>query len=98
MAGNGMRESVDGLVQGRGERFDCQPLEGLDQRMCEAMQPVAVAHDGFAFHLIQHFPNLLGAVLVVIQERDKAGNGALEVNVIFPKRIVGVDEKTLSAI
>ena len=93
-----MRESVDGLVQGRGERLDRQALEGLDQRMCEAVQPVAVADDGFAFHLIQHFPNLLGAVLMVIQERDKAGNGTLKVDVVFPKRIVGVDEKTLGAI
>ncbi len=61
MAGNGMGESIDGLVQCRGKRFDCQALEGLDQRMRETVQPVAVADDGLALHLVQHFTHLLGA-------------------------------------
>ena len=98
MAGDGMGESVDGFVQGRGKRLDRQALEGLDQGMREAVQPVAVGDDGFAFHLVQHFAHLLGAVLVVIQERDEVCDGALKVDVIFPKRIVGIDEQGLCAI
>jgi hypothetical protein len=80
------------------KRFDRQALEGLDQRMSETVQPVAVAHDGLALHLVQHFTHLLARVLVVIQKRDEAGNGALKVDVIFPKRIVGIDEQRLCAI
>jgi len=32
---------------------------------------------------------------VMIQKRDKAGNGPLEVDVVLPERIVGVDEEGL---
>ena len=98
MPGNGMRESIDGFVQRRGERFDRQALEGLDQRMRETVQPVAMADDGLALHLVQHFTHLLVRVLLVVQKRDELGDGALEVDVIFPKRIVGIDQQRLRAI
>jgi hypothetical protein len=31
----------------------------------------------------------------VIQKRDEVGDGAFKVDVIFPKRIVGIDQKRL---
>ena len=98
MAGDGVGESVDGFVQSGGERLDRQALEGLDQRMRETVQPVAMADDGLALHLVQHFAHLLGRVFVMIQERDEVGDGALKVDVVLPQRIVGIDEQRLRAI
>ena len=98
MAGNGVGKSVDSLVQGRGQRFDGQALEGLDQRVRKTVQTIAMADDGLALHLVQHFAHLLGSVLVVIQERNKVRDGALKVDVIFPKRIVGIDQQGLRTI
>ena len=31
----------------------------------------------------------------MIQKRDEAGDGALEINVVFPEGVVGVDEQGL---
>ena len=31
----------------------------------------------------------------MVQKRDEAGDGALEVDVVFPERVVGVDEEGL---
>ena len=52
VAGDGVGESVDGLMQRWGERFHREPLEGLDQRVRETVQPVAVADDGFTLYLV----------------------------------------------
>ena len=35
---------------------------------------------------------------MVIQERNEVRDGALKVNVVFPKRIVGIDQQGLRAI
>jgi hypothetical protein len=37
-----------------------------------------------------------GRVLVVIQIADEGGDGALEVDVVFPEGVVGVDEEGLA--
>jgi hypothetical protein len=63
--------------------------------MREAMQSVPMCHDALALHIVQNFADLLGRKLVMIQERNKLRNGALKVNIIFPERIVGVDEQGL---
>jgi hypothetical protein len=54
-----------------------------------------VFDDAFALHVIEHFADLLGRELVVIEKRDEAANGPLEVDVVLPERVVGVDEKSL---
>ena len=98
MLGDGMRESADGFVQRGGERFDCQALESLHQRVTETVQTVTVAHDAVALDIVQNVAHPLGRVLVMIQKRNKIRDGPLEVNVIFPERIVCVDEQRLSVI
>ena len=35
---------------------------------------------------------------MMIQERNKVGDGTLKVDVVFPKRIVGIDQQRLRAI
>ena len=95
MVGDGVGEAVDLGVQLGRDRLDAQPLEGVDQRMGEAVQSVAMLHDAFALHVVEHFAHLLGRELVMIQKRDEAGDGALEVDVVLPERVVGVDEEGL---
>ena len=73
-----------------------QPLKRVDQRVGEAVQAVAVLHDAFALHVVEHFAHLLGRELVMIEKRNKAGDGALEVDVVLPERVVGVDEEGLA--
>ena len=50
----------------------------------------------FALDLIQRPAHLGGRVLVVVQVADECGYGALEVDVVFPEGIVGVDEEGLA--
>ena len=73
-------------------------LEGFDQRMCEAVQSIAVGEDGFTFYLVQHLAHLLRRIFVMIQERNKVGDGSLKVDIVFPQRIVGIDQQGLLAI
>jgi hypothetical protein len=93
-----MRESTDGFVQRGGDRFDCQALESLHQRVTETVQTVTVAYDALALDIIQNLAHLLGRVLVMVQKRNKIRDGPLKVNVVFPERIIGVDEQRLSII
>ena len=37
-----------------------------------------------------------GGVLVVVEIADEGGDGALEVDVVFPEGVVGVDEQGLA--
>src|SRR5579864_3137158 len=72
-----------------------QPLKGVDQGVGEAVQAVAVLDDAFTLDVVEDFAHLLGSEFVMIQERDEPGDGALEVDVVFPEGVVGVDEESL---
>ena len=52
--------------------------------------------DGFAFHGVEGFADLRGRVLLVVQIADEGGDGALEVDVVLPQRVVGVDQQGLA--
>ena len=55
-----------------------------------------MGEDGFALHGVEGLAHLGRRILVVVQIADEGGDGALEVDVVFPERIVGVDEQRLS--
>jgi hypothetical protein len=55
-----------------------------------------VREDGFAFDSIQSLSDFSGRVLVVIEIADEGRDGALEVDVVFPEGVVGVDEERLT--
>ena len=95
LIGNGVGKAVNLSVQLRRDRFNAQAFEGVDQRMREAVQAIAMCHDAFALHVVEHFAHLLGRELVMIQKGNEAGDGPLEVNVVLPERVVGVDEEGL---
>ena len=95
MLGNGVGKTIDLRMQLGRNRLDAQTLKGIDESMRETVQSVAVFHDAFALDIVEHFAHLLGRELVMIQKRDETGDGALKVDVVFPERVVGVDEKGL---
>ena len=81
---DGMSKAIDGVVQSGGKGFNRQTFKGIDQCVRKAVQAVAMLDDAFAFDFIQDVADLGGRVLMMVQERDKAGDCALKVNVVFP--------------
>ena len=55
-----------------------------------------MSQDGFALDSIKRLANLGRRVFMVIEEADECSNGALEVDVVFPERIVCIDEQILA--
>jgi hypothetical protein len=61
----------------------------------KAVETITVFGDALSFHVVEDFPDLLGRELVMIQKRNEMSDGSLEVNIVFPERVVGIDEKSL---
>ncbi len=59
------------------------------------MQPVSMADDAFALDVIENLADLGRCALAVIEKRNKVGDGALEVDVVFPERVIGVNQQRL---
>ena len=92
MLGDGVGKAADGLVQRGRQRLNRQPLETSHQRQREAMHAIAVSANVFALHVVQHLAHLVGRVLMMIEERNEVGDRPLEVNIVLPERVVGVDQ------
>src|ERR1700730_9513608 len=86
MIGDAMSKPVDLGVQLRRNRMNAQSFERSDQGVRKAVQAVAMRYDAFALHLVEHLAHLLGREFVVIQKRDEARDGPLEVDVVLPER------------
>ena len=54
-----------------------------------------MSFDRGVLDLIEVAANLFGSVDAVIKVGDEAGDGSLEVDVVLPERVVGVDEQGL---
>jgi hypothetical protein len=52
-------------------------------------------HDAFTLHIVEDFPHLRRGKFVVIEKGNEARDRPLEVDIVFPERIVGVDEEGL---
>ena len=50
----------------------------------------------FAFDCVQSMTDFGRGVFVVIQVADECGDGALEIDVILPERVVSIDEERLA--
>ena len=55
-----------------------------------------MGEDGFALDGVEGLADFGRRVFVVIQIADEGGDGALEVDVVFPEGVVGVDEEGLA--
>jgi hypothetical protein len=96
LLGDGVGEADDAGVLVRGERGVGELLEAADQGLAEALEAVAVGADGGVFDVIEVLADLFGAELTVVEVGDEAGDRALEVDVVFPQRVVGVEEEGLT--
>ena len=93
-----MRKTVDSGVQLRRHWLHRQALEGVQQRMREAMEAVAVRHDAPPLHLVQHLAHLCRRIVLVVEKRDEAGDRPLEIDVVLPQGVIGVDEQRLRTV
>ena len=48
------------------------------------------------FAAVQVLPNLNGSMALMVKVRDEGGDGALEIDVVLPECVVGVDEEGLA--
>src|SRR5678816_2679996 len=92
---NRVRKASNLSMQFGRDRHRTQTLESVRQGVSKALKPVAMLHHTLALHIIQHFPHLLRRELMMIQKRDETRDRALEVDIVLPERVVGVDEEIL---
>src|SRR5437879_6441627 len=98
MLGNGMSKAIDGFVQRRSERLDRQALEGIDQSVSKTVQPIPMLEDALTLDVVQDCKYLLRRLLVMIQERDEVRDRPLEVDIVLPERVVGINEEMLCSV
>jgi len=95
LIGDGLGEAFNAAMLFFGEGDVGELLEAGDERVAEAMQAVAAGEDGRVLDAVEVATDLFGGVDTVIEVGDEAGDRALEVDVVFPERVVGVDEQSL---
>ena len=98
MLRNLMGEVVNAFVELGRDGLDGKLFKGRNQRMGEAVQSISVLHNRIPLSIIQNFPYLLRRVFAMIKKRNEASDGALEINIVLPERVIGIDEQGLSAI
>src|SRR5260221_10857669 len=95
MIGDVMREAGNMRLQVGGDWPDADRIKRVGRSVGETAQAVSLLPDAFSLHVVEHLAHLLGRKLVMIEKRNEARNGPLEVDVVFPQRVVGVDEESL---
>ena len=96
LLGDGVGEAEDAGVFVRGERGVGELLEAADQGLAEALEAVAVGADGGVLDAVEALADLLRRELAVVEVGDESGDGPLEVDIVLPKGVVGVDEEGLA--
>jgi len=96
VVGDGLCKAENTGVLLRGNGRVGELFEAVDQRAAEALESVAVRGDGGVFHTVEVGANLAGSVSAVIEIGDERRDGTFEVDVVFPQRVVGVDQKGLT--
>src|SRR6185312_13484921 len=90
-----MSKAPDELMQLRRDRLFGKALKALDQRMREAVRPVTALQDRLALDLIQKCTDFMRRQVLMVQPLNEVGNGLVKVNIVFPERVVGVNEQGL---
>ena len=95
LVGDGLGEAFDAAVLLFGEGDIGELFEAGDERAAEAVQAVAVGEDGGVLDAVEVAADLFGGMDTVVEVGDEAGDGLLEVDVVLPERVIGVDEQGL---
>jgi hypothetical protein len=78
-----------------GEGHIGELLEAGDEGAAKAVEAITVGEDGGVLDAVEVAADLFRSVDTVIKVGDEAGDSALEIDVVFPKRVIGVDEQCL---
>ena len=95
LVGDGLGEAFDAAMLFFGEGDVGELLETGDEGAAEAVETVAVGADGGVLDAVEVSAHLFRGVDAMVEIGDEAGDGALEVDVVFPEGVVGVDEQGL---
>jgi hypothetical protein len=98
LVGDGLSEVMDALVLLGGEGAVGKLLEAGDEGLAEAVEAVALRLDGGVLNAIEVTANLLVGVDAVVEVGDEGGDGALEVDVVLPEGVIGIDEEGLGVV
>ena len=49
----------------------------------------------FMLHLVEMAAHFLGGMDMVVEMGDKIGDRLLKIDVVFPKRVIGIDKQSL---
>ena len=96
MVSDGLGEAKDAGVFFRGDGGIGELLEAVDQRAAEAPQAITMGGDSSMLAEVEAFADLFGGVDTVIQIGDERGDGPFKVNVVLPRRVIGVYQEGLS--
>ena len=95
MGDYGFGEADDAFVvfgrDGRGGEL----LGAGDERVAKASETVATGGDAGALAGVESLADFGGRVGAVVEPAEEGGDGALEVDVVLPEGIVGVDQQGL---
>ena len=95
VVGDGLGKAFDAAVLlGREGRVG-ELLEAGDEGAAEAVEAVAVGEDGVMLYAVEVAANFFRGVDAMIEVGDEAGDGLLEVDVVLPEGVVGIDEQGL---
>ena len=95
LIGDGLSEAFDAAVFLVGEGHVGELLETSDERAAKAVEAVAAGADGGVLDAVEMSADLFGSVDAVIEVGDEACDSPLEVDVVLPEGVVGVDEQGL---
>ena len=95
---DGLSEAFDAPMLFVGEWDVSQLLEAGHQGPAKAVQPIAVGENRGVLDAVEMTANLLCGMDAVIKVGDEAGDCALEVDIVFPEGVVGVDQQCLARV
>ena len=95
LSGDGLGEADDAVMLFGGDGPVCELLEAGDERVAKAVETIAASGDGGLFDAVEALADLLGRIDAVVEIGDERSDGSLEVSVVFPERIVCIDEQGL---
>ena len=94
--GNRVRKSANAFLFLFGNRGWAQPLKAGHHRMRKTRQAVPARKNRLALHGVQRLPHLGRRVFMMIQIADERRNRPLKVDVVFPERVVGINQQGLA--
>lgn len=95
LIGDGLGEADDAVVLFGADGLVGELLKAGDQRFAEAVETVPLGLDGGVFDAVEVAADLFRGVDPVVEVGDERRDCPLEVNVVLPQGVVGVDEESL---